>query len=293
MKLLTFVARIVLVFGLFATTENCQALNPKASASALTVIVTGTASVGAIAQGLEEAARYQIAKIDMEKQKELEGDKAMIGVFSLDFYLDPNKNAVYWADYIGKPDVYMVVEIEGYGSILVPSLQVGYTGGRILTSFLAPNPKAGSTIRIYFLDDDMLGDAVWNNVLQSRMSFFLGTEHLSSEATKDKRILTGMRIGASANGNIQLLDQNVLIDQPDLLAQADIVADETKPLWGITADILDSKGVKVGSLSLSKLDEIKVYGGHLFKAVFWIGLGIVLALVFLKYWRAWTPRLNG
>ncbi len=221
---------------------------------------------------------------------ELEGYGSKAALYSIDFDLDPKKNAIYWADYIGKPDVYVVIEIEGYGSVLVPSLQSGYTGGRILKTVAAGNVKPGSKIRLYFLDDDMLSDSIWNSILQTKVEFFIGAEGVNVEQTSDK-ITQGLRVGASAGGKISLLDHKVEIDQPDLLADANFNAPQDKT-WKLNADIFDSKSDKVGTLSFSKIDEVEIPKYGIFGSIFFYGAALVFGLIFIKYFGAWKPQAS-
>jgi hypothetical protein len=259
---------------------SCFAINAKTGSQVLKTVISGIAASSSVAIGTYKLEKYLEAKSQIAKMPDLQGYNSSAAIYSIDFNLDPKKEAVYWADIIGKPDVYVVVEIEGYGELLVPSLKTGYSGGRVLKTFVGGNIKPGSKIRISLLDDDTLGDAVWNSILKTKVSWFIGAEQQNSEVISD--ITKGMRMGASANGTICLLDQKIEIDQPDLLATAEFAAPIDRSTWKQSGSILDSNNSKVGNISFSKIEEVKISKNRIFSSVFFYCFALVLGLIFFK-----------
>lgn len=260
----------------------------KIDARALKVVISGVGAVASMAEGTERWLKWRSATRQIEKMSELEGYDSSAAIYSIDFRLDPAKNAIYWADLIGKPDVYVVIEAEGYGSILVPALQSGYGGGEILKTVAGGNVKPGSKIRLCFFDDDSFSDSIWNSILQTKVEWGIGAAAGAAGQTDDK-ITLGLRAGAGVGGKIALLDRDVVIDQPDLLAIAELEAPASKT-WRLDGVIYDSNGTQVGTMAFSKVDEIKISKGGIFGSIFFYGLALVLGLMFLKYYRAWSPQ---
>jgi hypothetical protein len=204
--------------------------------------------------------------------------------------MNGNAEAVYWADTIGKPDIYIVVAIEGHGEFLIPRITYGYSGQPILDNLFEKYAKPGSKICIYVFDDDSFSNDVWNSILQTRIALDVTSKIQATPAI-------GVTIGAK--GNVQLLNRNTALDTPDFVAYAEFLVPESNDGgWIADGTLIDQKGIEVGKIQFSEIWKANVAefeqavaegAKSKWSMYFWIGMGIVLVIVFASQFT--TVRL--
>jgi hypothetical protein len=261
-----------IVVALCSATANAQlaqigrllARNPNTlKAAAVTVGVGGTAY--AIAKVDAANSDYNVNKrnasellkqetVLIEQQKRLESLVWTTNDAIYGFYLSLNGNvsSVYWADLVNKPDVFLVIAIEGDGVYLVPEVALEYAGQPLLLKLLHKKIAPGRRVVIYAMDDDTFTNTIWNNILQMRHEYSL--KGLSQTFAGVPSCMTMLKVEATAAGTIQLLDKSITVDAQDFIASVEFVApDTTSKPWKADGRLVDSKGANSGHIQFAQV----------------------------------------
>ncbi len=267
---------------LIAIAIPVQANRGKALEAVVKMLV-GSAAAGAIANGVE-AESIQEQKMSVVDRIRQQGVDPRVGaIFSTYFTLNNNADAVYWADVFSKPDVYIIVAIEGQGEYLIPKYTSEYAGQPLMTNIIAKQIAPGRKVAVYILDEDTTSDTVWNNLLKTRVSF---------NAAADVEVYKPIDVTLSASGTVQLVDRYVTLDAPEFIAYAEFIAPDTdESVWAADGILKDQYNRNVGKIQFSQIwkadpDVIDAAESELIRSgkskVFWFGLSAVLVLVFGK-----------
>lgn len=205
--------------------------------------------------------------------------------------LDPNDSAIYSiyfqvdpgtaGRWIFNPDIFLVVQIEGKGTYVVPRIERGYRGQALIEHLVSQNAEPGSKVVVHVLDDRHWTNSVWNSILQTNINL---------EITADVMVVPFIPVTMGANGSFSLLDRDVTIRPPEYMASAtfEVPATETGDRrWMAHAELFDLTGKHVGDLQFART---WVPGGSYFPSpgefIFWGIIGIGLLGVSAKYYRA-------
>lgn len=182
------------------------------------------------------------------------------GVYSCLFKTD----AGYWADIFSKPDVFIVVDIEGQGSFLVPRIHNSYSGYQILEHVVAGRTSPGDRIVVRVYDDDSGGDAVWNTIAQTSIDY----EFTAGVCAK------GILVKGQADGSLRVLDQSIVIDPPDYIASVLFeVPSSDDGKWAMVAQLIDSSGDPVGEMQFRSTWQSNSTLGRTGWIAFWLTVG--------------------
>lgn len=247
MKLLKSIKAVALVTMIAVPAFTAHA-NPGKVLKWVAAITAGTAAAKSAANADEADSFYkeQLNIIQALKQKGIPPDNTSISSFY--FSLDGNVSSVMWADIFNKPDIFATVEIEGHGRYIVPIMQYEYTGQPIMENLITEKIRPGSRILIHILDDDTLSDTIWNNILQTRIDCRISADVACTKMSK---------VHIEASGKIRLLDKNVVVAAPDMIATAEFRAPELPGStgWRAAGPLFDSSNRKVGELHFAKIWE--------------------------------------
>jgi hypothetical protein len=210
------------------------------AAKILVTLLSGAAAAEAASQTVGAKLDYNTAR-DVLRTRGYDVDDTAI--YALRFSLNNDVSSMWWADIFNKPDIFAVVSIEGQGEFLIPEIYNEYSGQPILLRVVARHARPRQRIIITFYDDDTMGDAVWNTILQTRVTCNVGA---TFQAFK------GLRIDTHAQGKLQLLDHPVVIDAPDFIATAEFrVPELSYSKWAATGPIVDSSHRTIGEFSFA------------------------------------------
>jgi len=236
---------LLLVVGLaLAVPHQSHAQASKALKWVFT-LVTGAAAAESFARADEAHSVYKQKDSVIQNLKAQGIDPTDGAIYSLYFSLNGDVSSVMWADIFSKPDIFAVVQIEGQGTFLVPDIHNEYAGQPILENIVAKNATPGARILVHILDDDSLSDAIWNSILQSRVSY---------RVTSEISCTTFARVNVEASGQIRLLDRNMVIDAPDYIATAEFTAPSSPDgRWLANGILRDSENRDVGKLQFAQI----------------------------------------
>lgn len=194
----------------------------------------------------EELKDMDAVLLQLKDQHADDGDNA---IFSVLYHLNGDSSAVKWADIVGDPDVFVVVEIEGVGRYVIPEISEEYKGMAVLHTFVAHHALPGQRVAVYVMDDDSLSNEVWNSIARTRVDFRV-------EGIK-KSISRALTVKATATGSIQLIDRPVSIDSHDCIASAVFsVPDYVDGKWWGRVQLLDEKNRDIGELEFKQLGQV-------------------------------------
>ena len=240
-------------------------------------LVTGAGAATAMAQTGTAVLDYQEGLAALQRQG---CDVTNAAVYSLYFTLNNDASAVYWADLIGRPDVFAVVSIEGEGDFLLPDITNGYGGQPLLRNVVAKRARPGKRVVINFYDDDSASNAVWNSILSTRIPYTL---------TANVTALQAVLLEARSTGSFQLLDRPVTIDGPDIIATAEFQVPRFSfsDTWVAQGHITNASGATVGELQFSRLwnSQIDPPGATkdaLQRIIFWGALSVFLSIAAIR-----------
>lgn len=246
-------------------------------------VIAGAGAATSLANGAEAYAIEKEKLSVAERIKQQGVDPRDGAIFSTYFTLNNDASSVYWADMVSKPDIYMIVSIEGRGDYLIPKYVREYAGQPILENIITKKIEPGRRIIISILDEDWTSDAIWNSVLRTKVSFAVGANINVSEPINAS-------IGTS--GTIQLIDRQVTLDSPEFIAVAEFISPDTdESVWVADGVLRDGNNREVGRIQFSQIwkadpsvintaeAEARSAG---WSKVFWFGLAAVLILVFGK-----------
>jgi hypothetical protein len=272
---------MALILGLIPGTALSQNVKTKVAREIFKAgmkLLTGAAAAESMRRSAHGLESYRNEKAILQSLREKGLSESNDSIYSIYF----RTNGGYWADLFSYPDIFFYVDIEGQGSFLVPEIHWNYTGGPILDRVLARGVKPGTRIVVRVLDDDSASDQIWNSILRNRQDIQLGVE---------VRLTNWISIRPYIGGQIQLLDRNVMIDAPDLVATAEFtVPDSNDGVWVADGTLHDENGSDVGKIQFACVwsaqgelsrSEASV-SNWLGSAVFWLVLGLCLLVWFLR-----------
>lgn len=286
----------ILFLALVASLLLAPQANAQNKATAKALVWIATTVVGLF--GSKAAENADLARSDYEYQKSLiermrnQGVDPVDGaIFSLYFSLNGDASSVYWADIVGKPDIYAVVDIEGQGTFLIPKIFNEYSGQPTLETVIAKNAKPGARVVVNIYDDDSFSDTVWNEILQSSVNYQIDANVGSVKSGHYPNLVFNKSVGVSlqANGKIRLLDRNLVIDAPDFITGAEFkIPYTTDGCWHAGGELRDPKNNIVGRMEFAQVwradpavfkrmndDANKAHA----RFVFWCSIGGVALLV--------------
>ena len=126
--------------------------------------------------------------------------------YALQFEIDPD--AIRWERWIGWPNIFPILMVEGTGQYVVPEIFYNYRGGSIIWTFKVPKIPAGRSISVFILDDHSASDQIWNNILSTRWAVQLDAQTTMTQ---------GIAAQGSVAGTLQLLDTRTTIVGPTSL----------------------------------------------------------------------------
>lgn len=287
---------IVLIAACLPLQSFAQA--SRAVGQALKVVITILTGAAASKAAAETTDAYQVVKQKDALLESLRSQGMTLdqpAIYSLYFSLNNDASAVKWADIIGWPDVFTLIQMQGMGESIVPAISYEYRGQPLQTTFVHTEVPAGRRILIHFLDDDTTSNEIWNNVLSTKVDFTISAQ--------GKTVLSTMLIDAKlmGSGQIQLVQKNLTIDASDYIATAELTVPETPDgHWVANGKIYDGKNREVGTMQFAQIWRplnspagLQQIGDDRAKAhkrmVFWGGIGIACAIVFgglvLSNWK--------
>jgi hypothetical protein len=284
--------KIVLITMLaFALPVHAFAQAGRAAGHTLKVVITLLTGAAASKAAAETTMYYHVFNDKSEILQSLRAQGMTIdqpAIYSLYFSLNFDASAVYWADFIGRPDVFTLIQMQGVKDCIVPAITYEYSGQPLLSTIVHSEILAGSRVLIHFLDDDTASNDIWNNILKTKTDF--------SISAQGKTVLSSMLIDSkvAASGQIQLLNENVTLDAPDYIATAEFVVPETKDgIWVANGIVYDNKNLEVGTVQLAQIWRPlnspagirrikKEINEARSKMIFWGGVGVVCVAVFAK-----------
>ena len=272
--------KIFVLMAIFTTLSPTELLAAPNNIVKLAItLVTGSAAAASAANASEAKAVYQEKDAVVEKLKAQGIDPTDGAIYSAYFQLDKNASAIYWERWVGWPNIFVEVEIEGQGSFVLPRIEMSYQGQQMLENLIAKNVAPGTLIVIHVLDDYHLQNEIWNSILQSKINY-----DISSTITANQML----QVNADVNGSLQLLGHDATIFKPVPLATAEFrVPDSTDGRWLAKANFYDNNQNSIGELQFAQIwrvppnvitDPIPAHRNY----VFWVGIAIVFGLVFLK-----------
>lgn len=226
-------------------------LDPKTT-KALTAVAAGVAEVLVAASAGGKAADQVLQIRDLDQAlidlKEQGVDESNDTLYSVYFSLNNDASSVYWADIFNKPDVFIIIDIEGRGSFLVPNIWQEYNGAPIIETLLSKETVRGGKVGVYVLDDDSLSNDIWNSLLQTQVSW---------KVDGKVPVVSPVEIQVSASGKIALLNSNHTIDSKDLIASAIFEVPANKVDWSASANLLDEHKRSVGRIELRHMPSLQ------------------------------------
>ncbi len=277
-------AIFALIAAVLALSATGHAQNPRGQALKWAfTLVTGAGAAKALGNADQAHAIYQQKDAIAERLKRQGIDPINGAVFSIYLSLNGDVSSVYWADIINKPDIYALVQIEGDGDYLVPAIQYEYAGQPIIENLFHKSVPAGRRVLVHIMDDDSFSNTVWNNILQSSVSYSVTTDISCSPVLKAK---------IEAGGKIRVLDRNMELDAADYIASAEFTSPSTsEDRWVANGVLRDSSNREVGKLQFGQVwrSHPEVIQSATEEAdtahsnfVFWSALGVVGIAIFGK-----------
>lgn len=186
-------------------------------------------------------------------------DKIQSGeaVYSVQFALNKNAKAVYWARLWGWPNIFPLLQVEGDKQYVVPEIFYNYQGGTIIWTFKVAKIPGKRAVSIFILDDHSTSNEIWNNILKTRWNV-----NLSGNAQQDlngqfgvTHVTAGMTASVTATGSIQLLDKSITISGPKPICNYSVITPDPwfASEWHTAGVLKDGEGNQVGTIILSQL----------------------------------------
>lgn len=288
---------LILLIGIFAATGHGFVGTARGQGKQIKLavgILTGIGASQAMANSVEAAAvqKEQDSIVRRLDAKGIEPENAAI--YSVYLKVDPKATAIKWARIFSMPDLFIVVQIQGQGTFLLPNIQQDYRGQAVQENLIAKLVKPGERVLVHILDDRKFRNDVWNSILQTKIHF---------AAAAGVAAEPGLRLNVGADGSFQILNRNTTISPPGYLATAEFNVPTTgDDLWVAEAFFYDEKENPVGKLQLAQmwksnprevqrlhaekeaaiLNAKKAVDDARKKKVFMYGVAVVLGLVSLK-----------
>jgi len=135
---------------LFVFTAPAHASRGKIINGVLTALGIGAAAAS------DEKVKQITARFE-EKKRELKdaGYSPQIGAqYEISINLDTSADDIFWADFIGRPDIGFTVEGIGPSEVLIPRVHEGYKGGALQHVIYGAQAPSEGTVAIHIFDDD-------------------------------------------------------------------------------------------------------------------------------------------
>lgn len=226
--------------------NSASAANARGKAAIFTTAVKVLGGVTAIltaAGAYSEADMMSEIHDKMDELKKQGFNTATDGIYSVVVDVDPKASDRWFFS----PNLYLLVQIPGYGDYIPRSFIKSYKGGKWTFSFFAPAAKTGS-IWVHAMDNKHeFFNTSLNSLLKTRIDISLSPEFSGSFGA-----ITGtVRVQQLANLSLRLLDEDVTFSPPSVIASSEIriPADET---WTSTTQFY-SKGKNAGTMYFSCL----------------------------------------
>jgi hypothetical protein len=262
----------LLLLSMTPTLGRCQNATSKAASEIFKVgvrLLTGAAAAesmrragnssveyrnaaGEAALARQEYERVRRERIDgvirQSRSQGLPDDRSAI--YSIFLNIDYNAGSVYWADTFSNPDVFFVVEVEGRGQFVLPSIRNEYKGGPVLDRIVLPSLSPGTRVVVRVLDDDTNGNEIWNSILRNKVNYRFTIDGASLAAT------SVLRAQADVYGGFQVLDtpHRLVLDGPDQLATVVFrIPDTQDRSWVADGELRDSSNRPAGQVQFSQV----------------------------------------
>jgi len=260
---------VMLLCALLLTTASVDAAvrSPaqvlKAIGVAIGVATAATTAAVAAKKTADETGEYiqtreQLVALQAEKEQLLgsiqteysnydrlrELNTSRASVLTIQYELDNAQASVYWADIFSKPDPFVTVAIAGLGEYVGPHMITDYQSGPIIENILIPEAIGSRDLVVYIYDSDSTSDLIWNNILQTAVTFTVTAN----------KVLYARRVDWTASGRIQLIQdgQHIELDSPDGIAEFKISNNGAGDTWKMEWCVLyDAAGANVGRIKCS------------------------------------------
>lgn len=193
-----------------------------------------------------------------------------------------------WADIWSKPDLFVAIECEGRQTVVIPQIEYDWDYSRKILNVRCPTLPAYSRCVLRLYDDDSVSDALWRNLLATRVDWTLGAAAESSSLPVAG--VQSVQAKFAASGELQLLDPAtkdwISLDAPDSLASAEFIVPPVPAgtAWTMEGPFVHGDRV-VGSVSFKH---------HATRPLAWTwswatvvaGLVLLAALVALVWWKS-------
>lgn len=221
-------------------------------------------------------------------------------IYGFHLALTSGASSVFWADLLNKPDVFILLSVEGDGTYLVPDVTCEYAGQPLQLNVFRKRIPAGRRVIIYVMDDDTFSDSIWNSILKTRHEYSLRA--LLAPALGSATCLANLKVDASLTGKLQLLDRRIVVDAQDFIASVEFsVPKENESPWLATSVLLDSEQSPVGRLEFAQVwtplqetaarerkahqDAENAANEARARMVFWSTMGIFFVAALIVYLR--------
>jgi hypothetical protein len=177
---------------------------------------------------------------------------------------------------IGKPDVFLVLEIEGVGRYVVPHLSKDYAGQLIQETLLMKEISAGRKVLVHVYDDRANSNRFWSKILSQSAEYETKAGVLATVGGKKARVPFELDAYGEVRlkGRLQLVSEQVEIVRPTWICSAEFtvpkrdikvlpgdrflgipIARDKKVVhpWIANADFKNG-GESVGTISLSMIE---------------------------------------
>ena len=256
---------VILLCALLLTTASIDAAvrSPAQLLRAIGVVTAATTAASAAKKTADETGEYiktreQLVALQAEKEQLLgsiqteysnydrlrELNTSRASVFTIQYELDNAKASVYWADIFSKPDPFVTVSIAGLGEYVGPHMITDYQSGLIIENIVIPEAIGSRDLVVYIYDSDSTSDLIWNNILQTAVTFTVTAN----------KVLYARRVDWTASGTIQLIQdgQHIDLDSPDGIAVFKISNNGAGDTWTMEWCVLyDAAGTSVGRIKCS------------------------------------------
>ena len=179
----------------------------------ITEVTTGSGAVLSATEAIDKSIVMKQKEEILEEMKKRGIKPTSESLYSIYLKLYDDKNALYWADLVGRPDVYILMKIEGEEhTYLVSDIYDNVKGQPIMETVLTKSGISGRKCMIIIYDSDSTSNRILNQLLQNTYKFQAGV---------NTRGITGIPLSLTAEGDVKLLDKNVTLNSDDFIAYAE------------------------------------------------------------------------
>lgn len=254
-------------------------------------VVEAVLKVVAVAAAAE-ASREATAGLQRHFEKTVAPGES---IYSVNFSFD----RVAWSDFWSRPDVFLVLEVEGGEKLLIPDIEYDWDYGPKVYSFRCPTLRPGSRCVLRLYDDDAATDAMWKTIMATAVDWEASAvAEPGTLIAPPLRGLVAMQMKAAAGGKLQLLTpaqaSALVLDAPDAMAVATFTVPNDRPeqAWEMRGQFRSGE-TDMGQVSFKHwyTNPVPSIAGSLLRpqVMFWavIAMGAIWVLSTLR-WR--TPR---